>query len=278
MLAQQYPKRAACRLLELAPSSLYYRPLANDDLSVLAWIEEVLLDFPTYGVPRVTAELHRRGHAVNHKRVQRLMHDNDLIQVVRRRMSTTDSRHGFGVYPNLLAGLIISRPDQVWCGDITYIQLRQRFVYLAVVLDVFTRSLRGWHLGRHLDTSLALNALDMALTQRQPEIHHSDQGVQYAATGYVERLQATGVAISMSAKGQPTDNPYAERVIRTIKEEEVYLNEYQNLADARLHLGSFIEEVYHYKRIHSALGYLTPAEFEAQWYAAQAQVLLNDAT
>ena len=259
-----------CRLLEVAPSSLYYRPQANDDLTVLTWIEEVLLEFPTYGVPRVTAELQRRQHPVNHKRVQRLMHDNNLIQGVRRRFRTTDSRHGYRRYPNLLRECEIVRPDQAWCADITYIRISQRFIYLAVVLDIFTRSLRGWHLGRYLDSDLALRALEMALAKHRPEIHHSDQGVQYAATGYTERLQAAGIQISMSAVGQPTDNPYAERVIRTIKEEEVYLNEYRDLADARAYLGHFIEEVYHYKRIHSALAYLTPAEFESQWYACQA--------
>jgi transposase InsO family protein len=162
--------------------------------------------------------------------------------------------------------------------DIAYIRLAQRFIYLAVVLDIFTRSLRGWHLGRYLDSDLALSALRMALAKGQPAIHHSDQGVQYAATGYVERLQATGIQVSMAAKGQPTDNPYAERVIRTIKEEEVYLNEYQDLADARLHLGRFIDDVYQTKRIHSALGYLTPSEFEVQLYANQAGSVVVDAT
>jgi putative transposase len=265
-------------LLGVASSSLYYRPRPDDDLTVLAWIEEVLLEFPTYGVPRVTAELRRRQHPVNHKRVQRLMHANDLIQAVRRRISTTDSRHGYATYPNLVRGLTISRPDQVWCADITYIRLAQRFIYLAVVLDIFTRSLRGWHLGRYLDSDLALSALRMALAKGQPAIHHSDQGVQYAATGYVECLQAAGSQVSMAAKGTPTDNPYAERVIRTIKEEEVYLNEYQDLPDARTQLGRFIDDVYQTKRIHSALGYLTPSEFEVQWYVAQAGSVVGDAT
>ena len=158
-LARQYPKQPLCQLLGVARSSLYYRPLPNDDLTVLAWIEEVLLEFPTYGVPRVTAELQRRQHPVNHKRVHRLMHENDLIQAARRRISTTDSRHGYGRYPDLLRGLTVNRPDQVWCADITYIRLAQRYIYLAVVLDVFTRSLRGWHLGRYLDSDLALSAL-----------------------------------------------------------------------------------------------------------------------
>jgi transposase InsO family protein len=229
----------------------------------------VLLEFPTYGYRRLTAELQRRGHAINHKRVLRLTQANDLIQMVRRRVQTTDSRHGFLRYPNLLKGCQVVRPDQVWCADITYVRLQQHFVYLAVILDVFTRSLRGWHVGRSLSSELALKALDVALATHRPEIHHSDQGVQYAAPGYVQRLQATAVQISMAAVGQPTDNPYAERVIRTIKEEEVYLNEYRDLADAREHLGRFINDVYHTKRIHSALGYLTPAEFEAQWRLAR---------
>jgi transposase InsO family protein len=265
-------------LLGVARSSLYYRPRPDDDLTVLAWIEEVLLEFPTYGVPRVTAELRRRQHAVNHKRVHRLMHENDLIQAVRHRISTTDSRHGYGRHPDLLRGLTISRPNQVWCADITYIRLAQRSIYLAVVLDVFTRSLRRWQLGRYLDSDLALSALQMALTKGQPDIHHSDQGVQYAATGYVTRLQAAGIQVSMAARGQPTANPYAERVIRTIKEEEVYLNEYQDLADARVQMGRFIDEVYQTKRIHSALGYLTPHEFEVQWYAAQVESVVCAAT
>lgn len=265
-LAGGQPVRRLCHLLAVAPSSYYYQALPNDDLSVLTWIEEVLLEFPTYGIRRVTAELQRRRHLINHKRVQRLMQQNDLIQVARRRRNTTDSQHGYPRYSNLLKECRVVRPDQVWCADITYIQLAQRFVYLAVVLDVFTRSIRGWYLGRYLSSDLVCNALNQALATRRPEIHHSDQGVQYAATEYTERLQAAGSQISMAAIGQPTDNPYAERVIRTIKEEEVYLNEYRDLADARAHLGRFIEEVYHHKRIHSALDYLTPAEFETQWW------------
>jgi transposase InsO family protein len=268
-LIESQPVRRLCELLGIAPSTYYYQALPNDDLSVLTWIEEVLLAFPTYGIRRVTAELQRRWHPINHKRVQRLMQQNDLIQVARRRRTTTDSHHGYPRYPNLLKECQVTHPDQVWCADITYIQLAQRFVYLAVVLDVFTRSIRGWYLGRYLSGDLVRNALDQALATGRPEIHHSDQGVQYAATGYTERLQALGIQISMAAIGQPTDNPYAERVIRTIKEEEVYLNEYRDLADARAHLGRFIEEVYHHKRIHSALNYLTPSEFERQWWQAR---------
>jgi transposase InsO family protein len=256
-----------CETLGLAPSTYYYSPQGRDDLSLLSLIEDVLLRFPTYGYRRVTEQLRREKHVVNHKRVLRVMRENDLLAIVKRRVRTTQSRHNYGRYPNLVQDIVIVHPDQVWCADITYIHLRRQFVYLAIILDVFTRSLRGWHLGRTLSSDLALTALDQALEQHRPEIHHSDQGVQYAAQGYVQRLQGIGAQISMAAAGQPTENPYAERVIRTIKEEEVYLNEYENYADAYQRIGHFIEDVYLTKRIHSALGYLTPAEFEALYWA-----------
>jgi transposase InsO family protein len=264
-LAQEYSVRMLCALWEMPPSSYYYQAVARDDLGILVLIEEVLLAFPTYGYRRVTAELLRRGCPINHKHVLRLMQEHDLIRIVRKRIQTTDSRHGLPRYANLLREGPIVRPDQAWCADITYVRLRQGYVYLAILLDVYTRSIRGWCLGSSLSSDLALTALRQALQSHCPEVHHSDQGVQYAATGYVELLRAAGVRVSMSAVGRPTDNPYAERVIRTIKEEEVYLNEYEDLAHARECIGHFIEEVYQSKRVHSALGYLTPAEFEAQW-------------
>ena len=157
------------------------------------------------------------------------------------------------------------RPEQVWVADITYIRLRYEFVYLAVIMDVFTRIIRGWHLGRNLDHTLTLTALEKALEKGRPQIHHPDQGVQYAATEYVQRLRDVGAAISMAEVGQAWQNGYAERVIRTIKEEEVDLSEYGDFADAWRQLGHFIDEVYMHKRIHSSLGYLTPSEFESQW-------------
>lgn len=255
----------------MAPSSYYYRPPAGDDLPLLARIEEVLADYPTYGYRRVTVELARRGAAVNHKGVLRVMQANDLIQHLRRSVRTTNSQHGFGRFPNLLQGCPVLRPDQVWCADITYIRLPHEFVYLAIVLDIFTRSLRAWYLGQRLNTDLALRPLEQALQAHRPEIHHSDQGIQYAAPGYVARLQAAGVRVSMAEVGQPRQNPFAERVIRTIKDEAVYLNDYRTLAEARANLRNFIEEVYQTKRIHSALGYLTPAEFEAQWQQQHCQ-------
>ena len=266
-LSSEYSVRMLCEILDLAPSTYYYSPQGGDDLGLLSWIEDVLLRFPTYGYRRVTEQLRREKHIVNHKRVLRVMRENDLLAIVKGRTRTTQSKHDYGRYPNLVQDIVIVRPDQVWCADITYIRLRCQFIYLAIILDLFTRSLRGWHLGRTLSSDLALTALDRALTQHKPEIHHSDQGVQYAAQGYVERLQAIGTQISMAAAGQPSENPYAERVIRTIKEEEVYLNEYESYADAYQRIGHFIEDVYQTKRIHSALGYLTPAEFEALYRA-----------
>lgn len=269
-LAGEYPVRLLCALLAVPSSSYYYHPQAGDDLSLLAAIEQILGEYPTYGYRRVTAQLQRQGESVNHKRVQRVMEQNDLLQALRPHRGTTNSRHGFPRYPNLVAGLVIDHPDQVWCADITYIQLRRQTAYLAILLDVFTRSLRGWHLGPHLDTQLALAALEQAYALHVPAIHHSDQGIQYAATGYVQCLQARHVQISMCEVGEPTQNGYAERVIRTIKEEEVYLNEYRDITDARANIGHFITDVYQTKRIHSALGYLTPLEFETQWLADHA--------
>ncbi len=267
-LCQQYPVRVLCQAVELNPSTYYYWPRDNDDLSVLSWIEEVLLRFPTYGCLRLAQQLQREGHRVNHKRVERILRENDLIRVVKRRCVTTNSLHGYRRHPNLVRHLEVTRPNQVWCADITYVQLPRGFAYLAIVLDQFTRGLRGWQLGRLLNTDLALTALHKALRQGTPEIHHSDQGVQYAADGYTAALEQRGVRMSMAAVGQATENAYAERVIRTSKEEEVYLADYESFADAYQRIGHFIEDVYRTKRIHSALGYLTPAEFEAHYWDA----------
>lgn len=269
-LRDAFPVQLVCQVLDLAPSTYYYQPRGTDDLSVLVAIEDVLQRFPVYGYRRVTAQLHREGWGDNHKRVHRVMRENDLLIKLQRSVSTTQSQHPYGRYPNLLQGLEVTRPHQVWCADITYVRLQQQYVYLAILLDVYTRSLVGWHLGRTLSSDLAITALERALQTRQPEIHHSDQGVQYAAAGYVTRLQNVATQISMAAKGQPTQNPYAERVIRTIKEEEVYLNEYLDFAMAYREIGHFIEDVYQTKRIHSALGYLTPVEFEAAYYVHHA--------
>jgi len=212
----------------------------------------------------------RLGWPANGKRVRRWMDELGINGAPpSRRRRTTNSQHAFPRYPNLVENLEVSRPDQVWVADITYIRLRRDFVYLAVLMDVFTRSLRGWHLGRDLDQNLTLAALERALAVAAPAIHHSDQGVQYAATAYVQRLHQLGVRLSMAAVGQAQENGYAERLIRTIKEEEVYLADYQDFADARRQMTRFLDDVYNVKRIHSALGYLTPREFEDQWRSQQ---------
>ena len=265
--ADEFSRGLLCALLDLPRSTLYYQAQPVADLDLRSALEQVALEFPRYGYRRMTAELQRRGWAVNHKRVLRLMHEEHLLIQVRRFCRTTFSQHPYGRYPNLIKHLVIERPDQVWCGDITYVRLRHEFVYLAVLLDIFTRSVRGWELSRQLSQELPKAALRRALHSATPEIHHSDQGVQYAADGYTELLRTAGVQISMSAQGQPTENAYAERFMRTLKEEEVYLHEYQDFADAHTSIGRFLNEVYMHKRVHSALGYLPPAEFEALWRA-----------
>ncbi len=233
-------------------------------------IERIAGQWPTYGYRRVTAQLRREGAgAVNGKRVRRLMRDLGLAgHAPQRRCRTTNSDHPYPRYPNLVADLRITQPDAVWVADITYVRLQRDFVYLAVLMDVYTRAIRGWELSRHLDQALTLTALERAVpTGHQPGIHHSDQGVQYAATAYVARLEQLGTQISMAEQGEPRQNGYAERLMRTIKEEEVALTEYRDFADAYAQIGRFLDDVYQRKRIHSALGYLTPAEFEAAYHA-----------
>jgi putative transposase len=267
-LADDYPARLVCRLLGFPRAALYRAPAGPppDEADLTAALRRLAGEWPTYGYRRLTAMLRREGRPVNAKRVRRLMTGLGIQRAApARRPRTTDSGHAFPRYPNLVQGLAVVRPDQVWVADITYVRLRREFVYLAVVMDVFTRCVRGWHLARSLEQGLTRAALDRALRGRAPEVHHSDQGVQYAATEYVRRLQGCGAAVSMAAVGEPRENGYAERLMRTIKEEEVELTEYQDFDDAWRQLGRFLDAVYNVKRIHSALGYLTPAEFEEQW-------------
>ena len=273
MLSQDYPVTMACEVLDLARSTYYYEPQERDETEIKAAIEAVAAEWPTYGYRRVTAQLQRQGWEVNHKRVRRLMGEMNLqIRTKSKKRRTTDSEHGFPRYPNLVQDLEVVRPDQVWVSDITYIRLYDEFVYLAVIMDVFTRDIRGWNLERSLDQTLTLRALRRAMAHHQaPEIHHSDQGGQYAATAYTQILQDANVRISMAEVGEAWQNGYAERLIRTIKEEEVDLSEYRNYHDALNQLGQFLDDVYAHKRIHSSLGYLTPAEFEAQWRSDRAQ-------
>ena len=266
MLSHDYPVRQVCRVLAYARSRHYYQPRARVDTALQAAIVRLAEAWPTYGYRRMTALLRREDFQVNRKHVARLMRDLGLqAQRPRRRLRTTHSDHAYPRYPNLVRGLPVVRPDYVWVGDITYVRLRDEFVYLAVLMDVYSRGIRGWHLSRHLDQALTLTALRRALAQHRPAIHHSDQGVQYAATAYIHTLQAHGIQISMAAIGEATENGYAERLMRTIKEEEVALHDYADFHEAYQHLGRFLDEVYQHKRIHSALGYLTPAEFETQW-------------
>jgi len=231
-------------------------------------IQQIALENRFYGYRRVQVELEKRSMRVNHKRVLRLMRADNLLAARKRRfVFTTDSRHTYAVYPNLAAQLTLTGINQLWVADITYVRLRETFVYLAVVLDAYSRRVVGWELGEDLRAELALGALHRALADRhiQPGIvHHSDRGVQYAAEAYVARLQAYGFAISMSRSGNPYDNARAESFLKTLKSEEVHLNRYRDLDHARASIRHFIEEVYNTRRLHSALGYVAPAAFERQ--------------
>jgi putative transposase len=269
-LAQEYPVALVCQTLDYPRSSYYCQGQGGDDQKLRQGIEAVAETWPTYGYRRITAQLKRQGWRVNHKRVCRLMHQLGLQgKACPRKRRTTNSQHSFPRYPNLVQDLKVRHPNQVWVTDITYIRLSRGFVYLAVLMDVFTRCIRGWQLGRTLGQELTLVALERALREHRPEIHHSDQGVQYAATAYVQKLEQAGVEISMAEVGKAWQNGYAERLMRTIKEEEVDLSEYQNYGDAYRQISRFLEEVYMQKRIYSSLGYLTPVEFESQWLAQQ---------
>ena len=271
-LADHYPLRLLCRLLGVSRSSVYYAPQpAFDEAMLKTALLDLAAEWPTYGYRRLTEMMRRLGWRVNAKRVRRWMDELGLTGAApARKTRTTNSKHAFPRYANLVKDLKIQRPDQIWVADITYIRLQKEFIYLAVLMDVFTRSIRGWHLGRNLDSGLTLAALERALVVGTPDIHHSDQGVQYAATIYVDRLRHLGAQLSMAAIGEPRENGFAERLVRTIKEEEVDLSDYRDFGEARTQICHFIDRVYNVKRIHSSLGYLTPKEFEEQWRQARA--------
>jgi len=277
-LLAQLPLSQACAVLSVGRGS-YYRqrtppcgaPAARDveELALRTAIEQVVLSFPGYGYPRVTRQLQREGFAVNHKHVYRLMREAGLLHGRKRgQVRTTDSEHGWPIYPNLLPECgwrELTRPDEAWGADLTYVRLGEGFCYLAVLLDLFSRRIVGWNLADSLEGAGALAALEMALAERRPEagwIHHSDRGVQYACRGYVQRLKEAQARISMTAVGAPKENAPTERWMRTVKEEEVDLQEYGSFADAKHGIGRFIEDVYNRKRLHSALGYRPPSEFE----------------
>lgn len=229
-------------------------------------IHKIADELPTYGYRRVCAELERRKKPANHKPVRRIRREENLLCLRRRSfVRTTDSRHVFKVYPNLAKEMVPTGTDQLWVADITYIRLLGEFVYLAVILDAFSRCVIGWELGRTMEGELTLAALRMALRRRQISpglVHHSDRGVQYAATGYIDLLTQQGIQISMSRRGNPYDNAKAESFMKTLKYEEVYRSEYRNEREVRRGIKRFLEKVYNQKRLHSALGYVPPAEFE----------------
>jgi len=262
--------RDRCRIAEVSSSAYYARGQRTErelsDDGLLTEIRKILEEFAGYGFRRVTKELQKRGMKVNKKRVQRIMQEHQLQRRRKRRfVRTTDSKHGLPVYPNLVRDVAIERPDQVWAADITYVRLVRGFVYVAVLLDLFTRKAIGWALSGSLHAELAVSALKKALQTRpvQPGlIHHSDRGSQYACEQYVEILQQHGIAISMSRKGNPYDNATLESFMKTLKTEEVYLNEYETEQEARRNIGQFIETIYNVKRLHSSLGYCSPVEFE----------------
>jgi len=263
-----------CALLDIRRDN-YYRWLAagqaaygkDDDVVVRDAIQRIALEMPSYGYRTITRELARRGFVANHKRVLRLMREDNLLCLRRKRFQvTTDSNHAYTVYPNLVRALEVDGLDQLWVADITYIRFQQEFMYLAVILDAFSRRCIGWALETYLDARLSLAALNMALVTRTVTpslVHHSDRGVQYACGDYTTLLRTHGIQISMSRRGNPYDNARAESFMKTLKYEEVYLNEYETMNQARTDISHFLESVYNQKRLHSSLGYLPPAEFEA---------------
>ena len=259
--------------MELARSSFYYHSKESDpaivkgDMDILDRIEAICLDFHGYGYRRITQQLHYDGFQINHKKVLRLMRESDLLCRIKRKwVRTTDSNHGLPIYHNLIKDRAITGINQVWLADITYIRIRHGFVYLAAILDAFSRKVIGYAVSRSMDTNLVLAALQMAVANRKPGIgviHHSDRGVQYASFEYTDVLKEHGFEISMSGKGNPYDNATMESFFKTLKHEEVYLYEYETLSDVENRLPYFIEQVYNLKRLHSSLGYMSPVKYEA---------------
>ena len=275
--------RQICRWLGVRRSWYYARPSVEEraarDVALRDAIEHLIVVFPGYGYRRVTYTLQRQGWDVNHQRVLRVMRQESLVcQLKRRFVITTNATHRSATYTNLLATTTVTAPDQAWVADSTSVRLPTTFVSLACLLDAYSRRCIGWILSRQIDTRLTLDALALALAQRHSApglMHHSDRGVQYASRdsiAYIARLQQAGARVSMSAKGNPSDNAKAESFFKTLKQEEVYLKDYQTFAEAEANLGHFIEAVYTVKRLHSSLGYLPPVEFEAAYFTSVAEL------
>jgi len=273
------------RMMELGQVSRasFYRfeesthPGHDADMDLRDAIQRIALEWPSYGRPRITAELRRHGWKVNPKRVYRILREDNLLCIRKRKfMVTTDSNHGRKIYPNLARTMVLTGMDQLWVADITYIRLREEFVFLAVILDAYSRRVIGWALDRTLEDSLTLAALRMALARRIVQsglVHHSDRGSQYASGGYTDLLKENRIGVSMSRKGNPWDNAACESFMKTLKYEEVFRSEYRDLQEALLSIREFLEKIYNQKRLHSALGYLPPAEFERNHKEAAARQL-----
>jgi transposase InsO family protein len=268
-----------CELGRVSRAGFYrfdpHREPEDLDADLRDTIQRIAMEFPCYGRPRIVRELHKRGWQAGHRRVARILREDNLLCLRRRKfvIATTDSNHSYRVYPNLARSMTLTGINQLWVADITYIRLEVEFVYLAVILDAFSRRVIGWALDRSLEDDLAIAALEMAFRRRGHPAgltHHSDRGVQYASNDYTGRLQQHGVRISMSGKGNPYDNATCESFMKTLKYEEVYRQEYRDLAEARVSIERFLEKTYNGRRLHSALGYRSPAEFERSLFPAPA--------
>lgn len=271
--SKDVPVASGCRCLNISRRTYYAWQNTNPNVDSLltSEIHDIALEYPKYGYRRITAELHRNGKTVNHKKVLRIMHEENLLCKPKKkfRINTTDSNHTYPTYPNLAKDLTLTGINQLWVADITYIHLVSEHVYLAVIIDVYSRKCIGWALSRRIDTDLVLSALDKAINERiqlglQGLIHHSDQGVQYACNEYVNLLEELSIQISMSRKGNPYDNAFAESFMKTLKAEEVYLKEYTTYDEAYNNIKHFIEVVYNKKRLHSSIGYMPPNEYEQE--------------